>query len=134
MVVYLTEDELILVLVKALLKARELRSKVRPNSSARIHVAIQGVGKTTQPVVVHSDEEADPTMKEIAQLRASISEKYSSNAKAMTSHAVGQTKGDRFANSYAGGVPLYKDGTLVGSVGISGDLPEVNEAIGSCCC
>ena len=129
MVVYLTEDELILVLVKALLKARELQSKVRPNSSARVHVAIQGAGKSSQPVVVHSDEEADSDMKEIAQLRASIAEKHSSNSKAMTSHAVGQLKGDRFANSYAGGVPLYKEGVLVGSVGISGDSTEVDEAI-----
>ena len=129
MVLYLTEDELILVLVKALLKARELRSKVRPNSSARIHVAIQGVGKTTEPVVVHSDEEASSDLMKIAQLRASVAQKHSSNSKAMTSHAVGQLKGDRLAHSYAGGVPLYKSGVLVGSVGISGDSAEVDEAI-----
>ena len=129
MVVYLTEDELILVLVTALLKARKLRSKIRPNSSARVHVAVQGVGRKEEPVLVHSDEEASSDLKKIAQLRASIAQKHSSDSKAMTSHAVGHLKGDQFSRSYAGGVPLYKDGVLVDSVGISGDAPEVDEAI-----
>ena len=90
MVVYLTEDELILVLVAALLKARKLKSGIRENSSARVHVAIQGVGRQREPVVVHSDEEASEDSKKIAQLRASIAEKHSTDSKAVSSHAVGQ--------------------------------------------
>ena len=133
--VYLTEDELILVLVQALVKARKLRSGLpgRQEEHPKIHVALQGVRRAKEPVVVHSDEGASSEAKETSKLRASLAEKHSTDSKAMTSYSVGHVMNSGYPSSkvleFAGGVPLYKEGKLVGSVGISGDAPEVDEAI-----
>ena len=133
---YLTEDELILVLVQALVKARKLRSGLAgasENDRPQIHVAIQGVRRQKEPVVVYSDEQARDEHKLLSQLKSSVAVKHSSDDLAMSSHSVGhqisQKKGVTPTFSHAGGVPLYKNGTLVGSVGISGDTPAVDEAI-----
>jgi uncharacterized protein GlcG (DUF336 family) len=130
---YLTEDELILILVQALVKARKLRSGLAENDRPKIHVAIQGVRRQREPVVVYSDEDAKEEMRKLSQLKSSVSVKHSSDKLAMSSHAVGhlmaQKKGMTPTFSHAGGVPLYKQGKLVGSIGISGDTPEVDEAI-----
>jgi uncharacterized protein GlcG (DUF336 family) len=130
---YLTEDELILILIQALVKARKLRSGLAENDRPKIHVAIQGVRRQKEPVVVYSDEDAKEEMRKLSQLKSSVSVKHSSDDLAMSSHAVGhlmaQKKGMTPTFSHAGGVPLYKQGKLVGSIGISGDTPEVDEAI-----
>ena len=141
--VYLTEDDLILVLVQALVKARKVKSGVRKDSSQKdtspkIHVAIHGQGKS-EPVLVHSDEDAWASGAELAKGKAKTSLHHSSNENAMTSHSVGhlvksgKIPSSRGAVHFAGGVPLYKSSggksVLVGSLGVAGDLPEVDEAI-----
>ena len=128
---YLSEDELILILVLSLVKARKLKSGLLGNlDHPKIHVALQGPRRVKEPVVVYSDDGSDLKVKHVSQLRSSLAVKHSSNDLAMTSHAVGhKIKGPEAALSHAGGVPLYKNGTLVGSVGISGDTPAVDEAI-----
>jgi len=136
---YLTEDELILIVLQALAKARRLKSKIRKNSeeketTPKIHIAIHGRGKELG-ALVHSDEDAWEIGKKDALKKASVALKHSSNENAMSSlsvnHFISQTNGSHKTN--AGGVPLYKKSkgknVLVGSIGISGDAPEVDEAI-----
>ena len=127
---WLSEDNLILILVQALVKARKLKSGISGNDKPNIHVAMQGPRRVKEPVVVYSDTNAHLGTKHVSQLRSSVAVKHSSNNLAMSSHAVGhKLKGPEAALSHAGGVPLYKNGVLVGSVGISGDTPAVDEAI-----
>lgn len=129
---HLTEEELILILVQALVQARKLKSGLASDERPKIHVALQGSFRKKEPVVVYSDEGASDEHKRLAQLKSSVSVKHSKNDLAMTSHSVGHSlgmKNGRSTLSHAGGVPLYKQGTLVGSVGISGDLPEIDEEI-----
>ena len=131
--IYLTEEELILILVQALVQARKMSSR-HHSGSPKIHVSIQGARRKKAPVVVYSHSGASEEAKQISQLKASIAEKHSSDSKAMSSYAVGHMMAAKKGGSvkalpHAGGVPLYKNGVLVGSVGISGDAPEVDEAI-----
>ena len=141
--IYLTEDELILILAQGLVKARKLKSGVRKDSyekdtHPKIHIAIQGKGKK-DPVIIHSDEDAWETGKELAKGKAKTSLHHSSSENAMTSKSVGHLVSSGKVPSlkdgvhFAGGVPLYKKykgkDVLVGSIGVAGDLPEVDEAI-----
>jgi uncharacterized protein GlcG (DUF336 family) len=138
---YLTEDELILIVLQALSKARKVKSQVRKgvdgkDTTPKIHLSIHGRGKETG-TVVHSDEDAWEAGKEASLTKASTALKFSSNENAMSSRAantfLSKVKGSEKHKVPAGGVPLYKKNrgrhVLVGSIGVAGDTDEVDEAI-----
>ena len=136
--VFLTEDELILILMQALVKARKLKSGVPGKKSPQIHVAVIGKGKK-EAVVIHSDEDSDKSAAELAKHRSHMALGFSNDDKAMSSRSVahlvsrGDLKSSIPAIQFPGGFPLYKSVNgkqkLVGAVAVSGDTPDRDEAI-----
>jgi hypothetical protein len=132
---YLTEDDLLLIVLKALVKARKLQNKL--DESSKIHIAIAGRGKN-YAAIVHTDDKNDNRGRTNVQNRALSALNYSSDEKAMSSHSVkkmlekNNLAGEKLD---AGGFPLYKnhDGEsyLVGSVAIASTLdnPQFDEEI-----
>jgi len=119
-----------------------LRSAVRRDfsgnyTSPKVSISIHGRGKS-QPVIVHSDPDSWPIAAELSKKKATSSLMHSSDENAMSSRSV-----SHLANSgkipsegvvhIPGGVPLYKSSkgknVLVGSIAVSGDSPDVDEAI-----
>ena len=79
---FLTEDDLILILLRALVQARKLESdlevenkKDETDRKPKIHIAIAGKGKN-YAAVVHSDNVSDVLGKRKAQERALASLKH----------------------------------------------------------
>ena len=120
--VYLTEDDLILLVIKALVKARKTESQLNPSEKPKIHIAISGKGKN-YAAIVHSDDQTDLIGKKKAQDRALTSLKHSTNQTSVPSRRITEP----------GAVPLYKKVNgqkyLIGSIGVSGDAPDIDEAI-----
>jgi len=88
---YLTEEELILIVIQALAKARKMKSGVRKDlkgndAPPKVHIAIHGKGKD-KGSIVHSDEDAWESGKQYALDKAEASLKHSSNEASALSKA-----------------------------------------------
>jgi uncharacterized protein GlcG (DUF336 family) len=134
---YLTEDDLLLILLQALIKARKLRAN-------NLHIAIAGRNKN-KAALIHVDNPNNNCFSKVnlAKEKAMLTLRNSHDKLAKSSSSINK--------NLAGGIPLYKSVTsitdhvgtrpqdklkytksqpyLVGTIGISGHTPEIDEAI-----
>ena len=150
----LTEDELQGIIDAAVAAAEQTPSLLRVDAqgtplTTRMHIAI--VDRNGALLALHSMEDAWPVSIDIAQAKAYTAAAASSAENAISSRSVGlltqpggalwnvgnsndpgtgdDTVEERGLIEFPGGLPLYKNGMLVGGIGVSGDGVDQDEAV-----
>jgi uncharacterized protein GlcG (DUF336 family) len=150
----LTEDELQGIIDAAVAAAEQTPSLLRVDAqgnpvTTRMHIAI--VDRNGALLALHSMEDAWTISIDIAQAKAYTAGGLSSNENALSSRSVGvltqpggalwnignsndpgtgdDTVEERGLIEFPGGLPLYKNGVLVGGVGVSGDGVDQDEVV-----
>ena len=150
----LTEDEMEGIIDAAVAAAEQTPSLVRVDAqgtplTTRMHIAI--VDRNGHLLVLHSMEDAWAVSIDIAQAKAYTAAAASSNENAFSSRSIGlltqpggplwnvgnsndpgtgdDTVEERGLIEFPGGLPLYKNGMLVGGIGVSGDGVDQDEAV-----
>jgi uncharacterized protein GlcG (DUF336 family) len=151
---HLTEDELQGIVDAAVTEAERTPSLLRVDAEGnplptRMHIAV--VDRDGALLALHSMEDAWTISIDIALAKAYTAAGVSSDENAVSSRALGlltQPGGavwnignsndpgtgddaveERGLIEFPGGLPLYKDGVLVGGIGVSGDGVEQDEAV-----
>ena len=150
----LSEDELQGIIDAAVAAAEQTSSLLRVDPqgtplTTRMHIAI--VDRNGQLLAMHSMEDAWPVSIDIALAKAYTAAAVSSNDNAVSSRSIGlltQPGGglwnvgnsndpgtgddsveERGLIEFPGGLALYKNGVLVGGIGVSGDGVDQDEAV-----
>jgi uncharacterized protein GlcG (DUF336 family) len=150
----LTEEELQEIIDAAVAAAEQTPSALRVDATGtlqptRMHIAI--VDRNGHLLALHSMEDAWPVSIDIAQAKAYTAASVSSNENAISSRSLGlltqpggslwnvgnsndpgtgdDTVEERGLIEFPGGLPLYKNGVLVGGIGVSGDGVDQDEAV-----
>jgi uncharacterized protein GlcG (DUF336 family) len=148
----LTQADLDVIVAQAVAKANTTNSAFRTSptiQTTRMQIAI--VARDGKLLRVFSMSDAWVGSIDIAIAKARTAAFFSSDQNALTSRIVGQASqpggplwgignsnqlgisgSQEFRNgiiTFPGGVPLYKDGALVGGVGVSGDGVDQDEAV-----
>jgi uncharacterized protein GlcG (DUF336 family) len=143
---FLTDDDLNLIIKQGLSKARRVKSIFRRNNQnqpthvrMRFSIITRGAEKAT---LVHSMPDAWDGSIDISMRKAYTAVSFSSDQNALTSRTIGVASQPgnplwQIGNSnplggiieFPGGVPLYKNGVLVGAIGVSGDGVDQDEAV-----
>ncbi len=142
----LTRDDVRKIVKQGINKAQIVKSDFRVDHegkpvSTRMHISIIRRGEP-QATLVESMSDAWQGSVDISMRKAYTAMAFSSNQNAMTSRTIGIASqpgaplwqiGDSNPRggiiSFPGGIPLYKNGFLVGAVGVSGDSPNKDEII-----
>lgn len=141
----LTRAEVRRILDQAEAKARETESLVRVDrgggkGKCRMHVVV--VNRRGAPLGIRSMADAWVGSQSIARSKAFTAAAFSSDENALTTRSIGSlsqpggalwnignsNRGDGVIE-FPGGLPLYKDGRLVGGIGVSGDGVEQDEDV-----
>lgn len=125
----LCKDDIKRILCQAQIKAKNVKSSFRRDikgdpTHSKVHIALALRGDD-EGTVMKSMDDAWHGAKELAKERAHSAMSFSSNQNAMSSRSLQSMTG----KSAPGGFPLYKEGTLVGAVGVAGDGEAQNETI-----
>jgi uncharacterized protein GlcG (DUF336 family) len=153
----LTPAEIEQILSQGVGQANKETSLFRPGGTTRMHIAI--VDRTGRMLGFRSMDDAWEGSKDIAIAKARTAAFFSSNQNALTSRTIGVlsqahfptamdlagplwgignsnqqgTTGDSSTRNglitFPGGVPIYKNGALIGGVGVSGDGVDQDEAV-----
>jgi uncharacterized protein GlcG (DUF336 family) len=150
----LTEEEIQGIIDAAVAGAEQTTSALRVDATGtlqptRMHIAI--VDRNGQLLALHSMEDAWTVSIDVAQAKAYTAAGVSSNQNAISSRSLGlltQPGGslwnignsndpgtgddsveERGLIEFPGGLPLYKNGVLVGGIGVSGDAVDQDEAV-----
>jgi len=150
----LTEEELQGIIDAAVAGAEQTPSLLRVDAqggplTTRMHIAI--VDRNGHLLALHSMEDAWPVSIDIAQAKAYTAAAISSNQNAVSSRSLGlltqpggavwnignsndpgtgdDTVEERGLIEFPGGLPLYKNGILLGGIGVSGDGVDQDEAV-----
>jgi uncharacterized protein GlcG (DUF336 family) len=150
----LTEDELQGIIDAAVAAAEQTPSLLRVDAqgaplTTRMHIAI--VDRNGHLLALHSMEDAWPVSIDIALAKAYTAAAVSSNENAVSSRSIGlltqpggalwnvgnsndpgtgdDTVEERGLIEFPGGLALYKNGSLVGGIGVSGDGVDQDEAV-----
>jgi len=142
----LSNDEIDTIIEQALESTNSVPSIVRRIGAAvqnvKMHIVVMKRGDLS--FVLRSQPDAWEGSKDIARAKAYTALAFSSNENALTSRTIGiLSRGDgplwqigdsnrdkgRGIISFPGGVPLYKNGVLVGAIGVSGDGVDQDEAV-----
>jgi uncharacterized protein GlcG (DUF336 family) len=145
------------ILSQGVAQANKEPSLLRPSATTRMHVAI--VDRSGLLLGFRSMDDAWEGSKDIAIAKARTAAFFSSNQNAMTSRTVGVLSQANFPTvtdlagplwgignsnqqgitggperrngliTFPGGVPIYKNGVLIGGVGVSGDGVDQDEAV-----
>lgn len=142
----LTEKDLKEIIYNGVQMATEVKSGLRKDSDGnpthtKMHFAIICRGDQ-ESTLVHSMKDAWEGSKDIAKRKANTAMSFSSDQNALTSRTVGFLSQPgkplwHIGNSnpkggiieFPGGIPLYKNGYLVGGVGVSGDGVDQDETV-----
>jgi uncharacterized protein GlcG (DUF336 family) len=150
----LTEDELQEIIDAAVAAAEQTPSLLRVDAqgtplTTRMHIAI--VDRNGALLALHSMEDAWTISIDVAQAKAYTAGGLSSNENALSSRSVGvltqpagalwnignsndpgtgdDTVEERGLIEFPGGLALYKNGSLVGGIGVSGDGVDQDELV-----
>ena len=150
----LTEEELQEIIDAAVAAAEQTPSLLRVDATGtpqttRMHIAI--VDRNGHLLALHSMEDAWPVSIDIALAKAYTAAAVSSNENAVSSRSLGlltqpggglwnvghsndpgtgdDTIEERGLIEFPGGLALYKDGVLVGGIGVSGDGVDQDELV-----
>jgi uncharacterized protein GlcG (DUF336 family) len=150
----LTEEEIQGIIDAAVAAAEQTPSLLRVDAqgaplTTRMHIAI--VDRNGALLALHSMEDAWTISIDIAQAKAYTAGGLSSDENALSSRSVGvltqpggalwnignsndpgtgdDTVEERGLIEFPGGLPLYKNGVLVGGIGVSGDGVDQDEAV-----
>jgi uncharacterized protein GlcG (DUF336 family) len=150
----LTEEELQGILDAAVAAAEQTPSLLRVDATGtpqttRMHIAL--VDRNGQLLAMHSMEDAWPVSIDIALAKAYTAASVSSNENAISSRSIGlltqpggalwnvgnsndpgtgdDTIEERGLIEFPGGLALYKNGVLVGGIGVSGDGVDQDELV-----
>ncbi len=150
----LSEEELQGIIDAAVAAAEQTPSLLRVDAqgtplTTRMHIAI--VDRNGHLLTLHSMEDAWPVSIDIALAKAYTAAAVSSNDNAVSSRSVGlltqpggalwnvgnsndpgtgdDTVEERGLIEFPGGLALYKNGVLVGGIGVSGDGVDQDEAV-----
>ena len=150
----LTDEEMQGIIDAAVAAAEQTTSGLRVDAqgnpvTTRMHIAI--VDRNGHLLVLHSMEDAWPVSIDIALAKAYTAAAVSSNQNAISSRSIGlltQPGGplwnvgnsndpgtgddsveERGLIEFPGGLPLYKNGSLVGGIGVSGDGVDQDEVV-----
>jgi uncharacterized protein GlcG (DUF336 family) len=150
----LTEEEIQGIIDASVAAAEQTTSALRVDATGtlqptRMHIAI--VDRNGHLLALHSMEDAWPVSIDIAQAKAYTAASVSSNENAISSRSLGlltqpggslwnvgnsndpgtgdDTVEERGLIEFPGGLPLYKNGVLVGGIGVSGDGVDQDEAV-----
>ena len=150
----LTEDELQGIIDAAVTAAEQTPSLLRVDAqgtplTTRMHIAI--VDRNGALLALHSMEDAWPVSIDIALAKAYTAAAVSSNENAISSRSLGlltqpggaawnignsndpgtgdDTIEERGLIEFPGGLALYKNGVLVGGIGVSGDGVDQDEVV-----
>ncbi len=150
----LTEEELQGIIDAAVAAAEQTPSLLRVAAqggplTTRMHIAI--VDRNGHLLALHSMEDAWPVSIDIALAKAYTAASVSSNENAISSRSLGlltqpggaawnighsndpgtgdDTVAERGLIEFPGGLPLYKNGVVVGGLGVSGDGPDQDEVV-----
>jgi uncharacterized protein GlcG (DUF336 family) len=150
----LTEEELQGMLDAAVAAAEQTPSLLRVDATGtpqttRMHIAL--VDRNGQLLAMHSMEDAWPVSIDIALAKAYTAASVSSNENAISSRSIGlltqpggalwnvgnsndpgtgdDTIEERGLIEFPGGLALYKNGVLVGGIGVSGDGVDQDELV-----
>lgn len=150
----LTEDEIQGIIDAAVAAAEQTSSALRVDAqgtplTTRMHIAI--VDRNGHLLAMHSMEDAWPVSIDIALAKAYSAAAVSSNENAVSSRSIGlltqpggplwnvgnsndpgtgdDTVEERGLIEFPGGLALYKNGSLVGGIGVSGDGVDQDEAV-----
>ncbi len=142
----LTVEDVQRIIDQGVSKAMSTNSGIRKEASgvaasAKMHFAVILRGEESG-TLVHSMQDAWDGSKDIAKKKAHTAMAFSSDENALTSRTIGILSQPgaplwQIGNSnpgggvieFPGGIPLYKGGRLVGGVGVSGDVVDVDEAV-----
>ena len=140
----LTDSDIQRIIKQGTTKAKRVKSAFRKNNGdthVKMHFAVIRKGEK-QAKLVHSMVDAWNGSKDIAIRKAYTAFAFSSNENALTSRTIGilSQPGQplwQIGNSnpiggiieFPGGLPLYKNGKLVGGVGVSGDAVDQDETV-----
>jgi uncharacterized protein GlcG (DUF336 family) len=150
----LTEDEIQGIIDAAVAAAEQTPSLLRVDAqgaplTTRMHIAM--VDRTGHLLTLHSMEDAWVVSIDIAQAKAYTAAAVSSNENAVSSRSIGlltqpggalwnignsndpgtgdDTIEERGLIEFPGGLALYKNGVLVGGIGVSGDGVDQDEVV-----
>jgi uncharacterized protein GlcG (DUF336 family) len=153
----LTTTEIGTILDQGVAQANKVPSLFRPKATTRMHLYV--VDRSGRILDGRSMEDAWEGSKDIAVAKARTAAFFSSNQNALTSRTIGVLSQAHFPTAadvagplwgiwasnqqgltggpetrnglitFPGGVPLYKNGLLVGGVGVSGDGVDQDEAV-----
>jgi uncharacterized protein GlcG (DUF336 family) len=150
----LTEDEIQVIIDAAVAAAEQTPSLLRVDVqgaplTTRMHIAI--VDRNGHLLTLHSMEDAWVVSIDIAQAKAYTAAAVSSNENAVSSRSIGlltqpggalwnignsndpgtgdDTIEERGLIEFPGGLALYKNGVLVGGIGVSGDGVDQDEVV-----
>lgn len=153
----LSAAEIDQILSQGVAQANKEPSLFRPGGTTRMHVAI--VDRSGHLLGFRSMDDAWEGSKDIAIAKARTAAFFSSNQNALTSRTVGVLSQAHFPTAtdlagplwgignsnqqgitggpdtrnglitFPGGVPIYKNGVLIGGVGVSGDGVDQDEAV-----
>jgi uncharacterized protein GlcG (DUF336 family) len=150
----LSEEEMQGIIDAAVAAAEQTPSLLRVDATGtplttRMHIAI--VDRTGQLLALHSMEDAWPVSIDIALAKAYTAAAVSSNDNAISSRSIGlltqpggalwnvgnsndpgtgdDTVEERGLIEFPGGLALYKNGVLVGGIGVSGDGVDQDELV-----
>ncbi len=142
----LTNEDIKKIVSQGVDSANKVKSAFRVDSngtpvSTKMHISIIKRGEP-KAKLVHSMEDAWDGSKDISKSKAYTAMGFSSNQNALTSRTIGVASQPgsplwQIGNSnneggiieFPGGIPLYKSGSLVGAVGVSGDGVDQDETV-----
>ena len=140
---YLTEEDIDIIFEQAHVASLNATSGIRVDINGskvhpRMYVAVCRIG-VGHPEVASMPDAWEGSY-EIAKGKAFSALSFSSDQNALTTRALGELTqpGDSLWNighsqhgivEFPGGIPLYKNGFLVGAVGVSGDVVDVDEEV-----
>ena len=153
----LSSAEIDQILSQGVAQANKETSLFRPGATTQMHVAI--VDRSGRLLGFRSMDDAWEGSKDIAIAKARTAAFFSSNQNALTSRTIGVLSQAHFPTAmdlagplwgignsnqqgitgspdtrnglitFPGGVPIYKNGALIGGVGVSGDGVDQDEAV-----
>lgn len=137
----LTDEDIDMIVENVIDVANRTNSLLRPNSTTKMHISIIRRNDPVATLKYSMDDAWDGSI-DISKRKAYTALAFSSNENALTTRTIGLLSqpgsplwqiGNSNPNGgiieFPGGIPLYKNGELVGAIGVSGDGVDQDEIV-----